>query len=51
MSRKRRHIQARPDEWIVVHRHRESGGGNGDASGCLGLIICVVIVALLVHSC
>jgi hypothetical protein len=51
MSRKRRHIQASPDEWIVVHRRRESGGGNGDTSGCLGLIIGLVIVSLLLHSC
>lgn len=47
MSRKRRHINARNDEWIVVHRpHQRQSAGNP-----LGCLLIIVVIAFLLHSC
>lgn len=49
MSRKRRHINARNDEWIVVHRKPGKGGGAGENP--LGCLIIIIVVAFLLNSC
>lgn len=46
MSRKRRHIRARHDEWVVVHRDPKPSDSNP-----LGCLILIIIVAILLHSC
>lgn len=48
MSRKVRHIYARPDEWIVVHRPKQS---QSDAAGCLGFVIIILVISAFLHSC
>lgn len=46
MSRRIRHIHARPDEWVRVHRHRPSNGSTGSGLGCL---VMLVVLWLLFH--
>lgn len=45
MPRRRRHIHARPDEWIVIHRDPPSGG-DGTGCGCLILLILLWLLSL-----
>lgn len=45
MSRKRRHIHAKPDEWIVVHRAPPSQDSSG--CGCLILILIILFLFLV----
>lgn len=47
MPRRRRHIHARPDEWIVIHRDPPA---QGDYSGC-GCLILLIVVALILSGC
>ncbi|MCC6882633.1 MAG: hypothetical protein IT576_10815 [Verrucomicrobiales bacterium] len=45
MSRRKvRHIRARHDEWIQVHRQRPD-------DGCLGIVIAVVLLMFLFKGC
>lgn len=46
MPRKRRHINARHDEWIVVHRPKRE-----DGSGCLGIIVIAIVIFVLLRGC
>lgn len=46
MSRRRvRHVHARNDEWIRVHRNPRSGGGGDD--GCATVIGIIMIFSIL----
>jgi len=45
---RRRHIHARKDEWIVVHRDRRHSNDSG--AGC-GFIIAIIFIVILLQSC
>lgn len=45
MGRRVRHVRARKNEYIKVHR------GGSDGGGILGTIVFIVIVIALIKSC
>ena len=54
MTRRIRHIHARPSEWVKVHRDGRSsggGGGGGDPAGFLGCLILLIIGMAVMGSC
>lgn len=51
MARKVRHVHARSNEYIAVHRGSSGGGGGSSAgnTGCLTAILCVVVFYLVIE--
>lgn len=47
MSRKRIHINARHDEWVVVHRPPPRNSSDSP----LGCLILIIIIAIFLQSC